>query len=456
MSGMTRRGLLRAGLAAWATAAVPGVGRAGSKKGDAIAWRNWAGDYACHPSARVAPRDEDELVGLLRATRGIVRPVGAGHSFSPIVPTEGLLVACDRLQGVLDVDATARTADVWAGTRLHALGAELAGRGQLLTTQPDIDDQVLAGALATSTHGTGPAFGSMSAYVEELTLVTPGGDRIVCNRERDAEIFQAARCSVGALGVVTRVRLANTAPIRLEERTRVVPIDELIEDAPRLARAHQHMEFMPLPYAGVGLLMTTDPTDSDAIALDEDPASVEQLRAAWQAVEGHVPTYRQVLAEALGTGEARRIGPAHLVRAHARYTRFREMEYAVPAEQGPACIREVLAAIERAALPVVFPLEVRYVAADEIWLSMFEGRDTCTISVHQYADAAHRPVFDALEPIFARYAGRPHWGKLNRLDAQRLEALYPRWNDFARVRRALDPGERMLSDPMRRLFLAEG
>ena len=456
MTNRTRRELLRDGLAAMAMASLPGCATQGfgtAAAPDSLTWRNWAGDHACMPAARVAPRDEDELMRIVRASRGTIRPVGAGHSFTPVAATDGVLLSLDRMRGVIEADAARTTADVWAGTRLHALGAELARHDQLLTVQPDIDDQALAGALATSTHGTGPRYGSMSSYVEAMTLVTPSGERLVCDRDTDADVFHAARCAVGSLGVTSQVRLANTAPMFVEERTRAVNLDDVLAAAPRLADAHGHMEFMVLPRSELALLVTTDPTESEAVVLDEDPTSVEQLRPAWQAVGGDPSIYRQVVWEALGQGEAAvRSGPAHLVRAHARFTRFREMEYTVPAVDGPACVREILDAIDRANLPLVFPIEVRYVKADDIWLSMFEGRDGCTISIHQFADEDQRPAFELVEPIFHRYGGRPHWGKMHSLGTAELRALYPRWDDFQRVRRTLDPDGRMLNPHLARLF----
>lgn len=457
MTRRTRRALLRDGLAAMALAATPGClapPRERLPASERVPWRNWAGDHLCRPEHRFAPTDEDALRAILAGTRGTIRPVGAGHSFSPIVPTKGTLLSLDRLHGLIEVDAATLQAEVFAGTRLHALGAALDAAGQQLVIQPDIDDQALGGALATSTHGTGAAFGSMSSYVDGLTLITPRGETIVCDRDRDADVFQAARCSVGTLGVVTRVRLANQAPERVEERTTVRATADVLANAEALRDAHRHMEFMPLPRAGVSLVVTTDPTEREAVVLDEDPTSVDQLRAAWGAVGGQAEIYAQVVQEALGGlgAQAIRSGPAFLVRAHARYSRFREMEYSVPAEDGPACLAEILDVIEARDLPYVYPLEFRYVKADDVWLSMFEGRDTATISLHQYADQDARPVFESIEPILLRWGGRPHWGKMHSLDGAALRERYAHWDAFQGVRRRLDPEGRMLNESLRTLF----
>jgi FAD/FMN-containing dehydrogenase len=102
---------------------------------------------------------------------------------------------------------------------------------------------------------------------------------------------------------------------------------------------------------------------------------------------------------------------------------------------------------------VCFPLEYRRVDADDIWLSMFQGRPGATISVHQYGDLDHKAYFAEIEPIFWKYEGRPHWGKLHTLDAARLAALYPKhWKDFQEVRRHLDPQGKMLNAHLKTIF----
>jgi FAD/FMN-containing dehydrogenase len=133
------------------------------------------------------------------------------------------------------------------------------------------------------------------------------------------------------------------------------------------------------------------------------------------------------------------------VLTHPRTTRFNEMEYTLPAEAGPECLREILRTIRERALPICFPIECRYVREDDVWLSMFYQRPGFSISVHQFADEDFAGYFAAVEPIFWKYGGRPHWGKLHTLDAARFASLYPRWRDFQQVRRSLDPHDRLVN-----------
>ena len=166
------------------------------------------------------------LAEFFAASSGPVRPVGAGHSFSPLVPTDGHLVVLDRLSGLLSHDPVALQATFGAGTRLGDMGAPLEAVGQAMLNRPESDRQTLAGATATATHGTGIGFTCLSAYVQQLQLVTPRGE--VLEIGPGHELFDAARVSLGALGVVTRMTLQNRTPYRLKARNWVAPIEEVL------------------------------------------------------------------------------------------------------------------------------------------------------------------------------------------------------------------------------------
>lgn len=470
---MKRRTFLRAAAGAGAAAAtgvtglLAGCGRSEAVPqspvafvpGRAMPWMNWSGNQSCTPAWRAAPASEAELVDVLARARGVVRAVGASHSFSAVVPTDGTLVATDLLSGLVSHDPATLRAEILAGTRMHALGPLLHGVGQSVPNMPDMDYPAMGGAIVNSVHGTGHRFGSMSSCVTGLTLATPSGQLIDCSAERNAEVFHAARTSVGALGIISRMTLQNVAPFRLVETTRIEATEDVLAEIAKRCAMHRNFEFMPLPHSSLCVTIATDEADPhDTPAGEDDPQAVKSLRTLWQAV-GWMPgmgeaAYDKLLTTFMaGEGSQVRVGQSYEVFPHVRVVRFREMEYTVPADAGPACVREILRTIRERRLPIAFPLEYRYVKADDIWLSMFEGRDGCSISVHQYGDTDHRAYFAEIEPIFWKYGGRPHWGKIHTLDAARLAALYPRhWKDFHEVRRSLDPQGRMLNPHLKHIF----
>ena len=171
-----------------------------------LVWRNWSGIQSSYPSNRAAPANEDELASLLKSAPGPIRPVGAGHSFQPLVPTNGTLLTLDRMSGVLAHDPAALTAQVRAGTRLGDLGPALAAIGQEMPNLPDINKQSLGGALGTGTHGTGHGLKAIHGEVLSFRLATLGGDILDCSADHHPEIFNAARVNLGAFGVVFNSR----------------------------------------------------------------------------------------------------------------------------------------------------------------------------------------------------------------------------------------------------------
>jgi FAD/FMN-containing dehydrogenase len=135
-----------------------------------------------------------------------------------------------------------------------------------------------------------------------------------------------------------------------------------------------------------------------------------------------------------------------------RAVRFNEMEWAVPAGRGADALREIKALIGRREFPLMFPLEIRWVKGDDLWLSPNHGRDSVHISVHQYVGMPWEAYFDAVQAICLNHGGRPHWGKMHSLKAAQLSRLYPRWDDFLALREKMDPAGVFLTPYLRGLF----
>ena len=135
-----------------------------------------------------------------------------------------------------------------------------------------------------------------------------------------------------------------------------------------------------------------------------------------------------------------------------RDVRFVESEYAVPRAAVADVVRELRSWIDRSDEALPFPVEVRFIGADDIWLSTAYERDNAYVAVHQYHRMEAGPVFAAFEAIVAEHEGRPHWGKVHTLGADRLRELYPRFTDFLAVRDRLDPHRRFANDHLSHLL----
>lgn len=379
--------------------------------------------------------------------------MGAGHSFSPLCVTDGSLINLDALTGIIAFDPPSGDVTVAAGTRLHALGAPLWALGRSLLNQGDVDQQSVAGACGTSTHGTGMSLGSFSSAVTGLRLVTVAGHVIDADAVSHPDVFRAAQTSLGALGVLTQVRLQTAAAYHLHEHERVMPNDALMAALPQAITAHRHFECFLFPKAGLGIAKTLDPCPPEAVPTDRALPIDAILNLSARIAHG-LPGSDRLMQRAILAlhSDPDRRGPAWRIFPSPRDCRFNEMEYEIPLAAGPDCLREIVEVLGRSPICQFIPVEFRTVAADESWLSPFYQRDSASISIHQYHRVDHRPLFDLIEPIFWKYEGRPHWGKLHSLDAQRLRPLYPQWDAFQAVRRQLDPDDRLMNPYLRTLL----
>jgi len=418
-----------------------------------VLWRNWSGIQHSYPAQRLAPKDEGELAAMIRTATAPVRVVGSGHSFTPLIPTSGALLTLDAMSGIDSWDGDSPT--VWAGTRLGALGPALAAKGRAMANLPDINKQSLGGALGTATHGTGVGLKAMHGDVTALTLVTAGGQVIAADPSIRADVFEAAKVSLGALGVITRVKLTTTPNRRLRRTVWVEPFEESLAKAEERWKAHRNFEFYAVPFTGLAANISHDETNEPARARgpDQDTVLLDALKTLRNLL-GFSAGMRKAAAKTLlgGIDPEVAVDEGWKLLSTERPVRFNEMEYHLPAEVHLKVLKEVVAVIEVERPDVFFPIEVRRIAPDDAWLSPFQGGARGSIAVHAHYKDDYRLLFERIEPIFQRHGGRPHWGKLHSLRGARLAALYPRWGDFLEVRRELDPEGRLLNPYLRELF----
>jgi FAD-linked oxidoreductase len=426
---------------------------------------NWSGGVRFMPRRCVTPSSERELVAALREGSAPLRVVGAGHSFSPLIETEGSLISLDALSGGLSVDTQGLTARMPAGTKIHALGRPLLDAGVALVNQGDIDRQSIGGAIATGTHGTGPTLGSLSSELQSFRLVTAEGQVLDCSRASDPDIWAAACVSFGSLGVMTELTLNVRRAYKLRERQWLMPLGQCWRELAQHRDATRHFELFCFPHADMVLAKSLTETDEPCAPpltatqlLERGESFGLEQRAFVCAVElaRLVPSWsgpvQRLFTRAATVGYVARVGFSHEVFPSPRGVKFHELEYAVAASDGVDCIRELAEALRRSRVAGVYPLEMRFIKADEGWLSPFYQRDAVSISVHQYHKQPYVELFGLAESIFARYGGRPHWGKLHNLKADDLARLYPRFDDYRALRRRLDPKGRLLNRHLREIF----
>ena len=425
-------------------------------------WKNWSGYVECPSTPVLTPGSGAELATTLAdAVRDgrSVRLVGAGHSFSPMVASDGVIVSLDRLQGILSVDAATRVARVHAGTRLYALGAALAQRGLAMENLGDINVQSIAGATSTGTHGTGLGFGNLATQIGALKFVTADGREVVASPDENPELFAGGRIALGSLGVLTEVSLRLVPAYRLRLERGRMDLEECLAQADALVAANRQFEFYWLPHTETVLTkkwnITDAPVDKSGVGRWVSDVLLENIAFGLlcdvgKAVPSLCPPLSRFCASLVSASE--QVDASWSMLSTVRQLRFNEMEWSLPAERGADALREIKALIARREFPLMFPLEYRWVRGDDLWLSPNHGRDSVHISVHQYCGMPFEGYFDAVQAICLNHGGRPHWGKVHSLKAAQLARLYPRWDDFLALREKMDPKGLFLTPYLRGLF----
>ncbi|WP_425555212.1 MULTISPECIES: D-arabinono-1,4-lactone oxidase [Glycomyces] len=430
----------------------------GAAVGSSI-WQNWSGTETADPARTVRPAGVEELAAAVAAAAadGLrVKAVGAGHSFSGIAVADGVQVDMGGLDQVVAVDPRSGLVTVEAGMPLWRLNEVLDAHGLALENMGDIDRQTISGAISTGTHGTGDRYRGFAWQVKGLKLILADGSVVHCTEFERPELFAAARLGLGALGVIIEVTLQCVPAFRLKAVERPERLDTVLDNLDELVSENDHFEFYWFPHTARTLTKR-----NNRYAMSEPSRAPSRLSYWWS--EGFtentlfeasnrvgvrfpamVPKLNRLAGRVWSAREYTDV--SHRVFASPRSVVFREMEYALPREALPGVLRELQATVERERHLVSFPVEVRFAAADDIWLSTAQGRRTAYVAVHQYHRHDHEPYFKDCAAIFDAAGGRPHWGKMHALDAERLGDLYEHFDDFLAVRKEVDP-DRRFSNP---------
>ena len=428
-------------------------------------WQNWGRSESVRPQRVERPATVDAVQRSIEAAgrNGMtVKPIGAGHSFSGIAVAPGVLLELEELSGIVSVDRERARVRLLAGTRLHQIPQLLAPFGLAMQNLGDIDRQSITGAISTGTHGTGARFGGIATQVVGATLATASGELLTIDETQNSELLPAVAPGLGALGVLVDVTLQCVPAFVMHAVERPEPLTEVLATLDERVATADHFEYYWFPHTDVALTKTNTRLPGDAPRhplprvgkwIDEELLSNGLYRmvcATGTAFPGIVPSFSRLAVRLTGNREYTDVSTG--VFTQDRDVRFREMEYALPAENVRPAFEAMRALIEDRGWRISFPVEVRFAAADDLWMSTAHGRASGYIAVHRYWREDPAEYFEAVEQIMLSFGGRPHWGKMHTLDASILRERYPRFDDFVALRDRLDPDRRFQNPYLARVL----
>lgn len=408
-----------------------------------IEWRNWAGNLRAQPARILRPANEQEAIAAVRDAirEGIsIRVVGAGHSSSPLVPTDGLLLDLGELRGITDIDPERRRVRALAGTRIRDFGDALWDRGLALSNQGDIDHQTIGGAVSTATHGSGIELGSFSSTVRWVRLINGWGEIVEIGENQPHELHAAAT-SLGVLGVLLELELEVAPAYDLQEEIFFPPWEEVRDNWHENIVGNRHYSFFWCP-------------------ADASPG-LYGLEAG-DGIDFTDRAYAKRYASALVPDDSQRsttIGRRR-DRSYRIYpdidpdgiSEFHEVEYFVDARRGLEAVSAARDLMRDAHPDQLYPLEVRQVAAEPSYLAPAYERASTVLSVSGKPGTNYLPYLKEFDQLLATFDARAHWGKIHFLDRERLDAVYPAFQKFLAVRQEFDPEGAYLNAHTRELF----
>lgn len=409
-------------------------------------FENWSHTIRFQPRRYCRPRTEADVAALVKdalAQGTHVRTQGAGHSFSQLLPTRDTLLSLDDLERPIRVEGT--RVSVPGGMRLKRIIPELRQRGLAFRNLGSITEQSIAGAFSTGTHGTGLKRGAVSTQVVGLRLVDGHGEVREIG-EHDVEELAAARINLGALGIITEVTLDCVPDYQLEYSAYLTTFDEVLGEIERLVAENDRFLlwwFVPpfCPRDAV-VVITKNPVDAPKGKLARTAAGSGAKLSAKRLSKGE-RELRQAVRETPAKGFKlirRYVGPYNEVLTIPLLPVFhRECEYAIPVDRTVEALRAMREVIDEGDTSLLLPVEVRFVAQDDILLSPCNRGPVCYIGATTLVNSSE--VFERFEPLMRALGGRPHWGKNFTLTQREVaQDLYPAtYERFRAVRERFDP-----------------
>lgn len=453
----------------------------------------WARTFHCHPELYIQPHSIEELqkiITLARRCRRRITVTGCGHSPSDLTCTSAWLINLDHLENILDINKDTNVVVMQAGIRLQDLGLRLKKHGLAMPNLGSIDQQSIAGAIGTATHGSSTRHGILSQSVLALRIMLANGRVVSCSAEQNVDLFRAALVSLGALGIITEVTFQAVPSFNIEWAQSLHPLDEILASwESDLWTQTEFTRVWWLPYMKRCIKWRADKTDKPLSPPESNwwggsigfhTYHILLYFAQWiprilPLLERFVINVQYKFKDGAGSRSIEEGRTGLLM--NCLYSQFVN-EWAIPLHKGPEAIRRLslwLHGDEGEGSRIPFSSKGVYIHAPvEVRVS-----DTSTTSPRPYLDntipdgptlylnaTLYRPYYcdppcraryyEAFEWLMKEMGGRPHWAKnFAQVTREDIYKMYPDIKDWVRVRNEVDPDGMFVGDWHRRLVLAE-
>ncbi|KAI8249164.1 putative D-arabinono-1,4-lactone oxidase [Colletotrichum sp. SAR 10_77] len=459
----------------------------------------WAKTFYSLPELYIQPEslaEIEKVVNLARKCRRRIVTTGCGHSPSNITCTSSWLVNLDNYNRILSVDKSSGLAVIQSGIRLYALCDELERHGLAMPNLGSINQQSIAGAISTGTHGSSLFHGLMSEDVLALKITLANGKTEICSHDENPALFRAALLSLGALGIITEITFRAVRSFTLRW-TQTIDTDVKMLNAWKkdLWTQSEFVRVWWFPYTRRAVVWRADKTDEKLV---EPPRRnydgalgyyvYHNLLYLAQYVPRILPMVEWfVFGMQYGFSNGSTISAVQPSRKallmNCLYSQFVN-EWAIPLERGPEALRRLSSWLNHLTPsdPDYVPHNIPFSAKGLYVHAPVEVRvsdTTLTSNVRPYLDPTspdgptlylnatlYRPYlmdppcraryYEAFEWLMEDLGGKPHWAK-NFLASEAVEDFYGReLTEWRSVRNAADPEGMFVGQWHREKVLGKG
>lgn len=453
-------------------------------------YHTWARTFHSRPELYIQPESIAEIqkiVKLARKCRRRLVTVGCGHSPSDLTCTSSWMVNLDNYGEILSINPKTKIVVMQAGIRIRDLQAELGAHGLAMPNLGSINNQSIAGAISTATHGSSLRHGLLSQHVRGLKIMLSNGHIVSCSAEQNHDLFRAALVSLGALGIVTEVTFQAVPAFKIEWRQALVPLSTILRDWEKdLWTRTEYTRVWWFPYMKNAVRWQADKTDKPIRrpkgswfngALGYHIYHVLLYTAQWipsilPAIEKFVITVQYGSAEgpaSFGVEE----GQSGLL-MNCLYSQFVN-EWAIPLAKGPEAISRLSAWLngdrEGSGIPfdptglyIHAPIEVRVSDTSKTIPRPYldntvPNGPTLYLNATLYRPynrdpPCHERYYEAFEWLMKEMGGRPHWAKnFSQVTSEGIHQMYPEIADWLRIRDEADPEGMFIGEWHRRCIL---
>ncbi|MCJ1289055.1 D-arabinono-1,4-lactone oxidase [Xylographa carneopallida] len=452
----------------------------------------WARTFHSRPELYIQPETAEEIqkiITLARKCRRRIVTVGCGHSPSDITCTSSWMVNLDKYNRIIKVNPQSKVVVMQAGIRLHELDKELKSHGLAMPNLGSINQQSIAGAIGTATHGSSTRHGILSQSVLGLKIMLSNGRIVSCSAEQNLDLFRAALVSLGALGIITEVTFQAVPRFNIEWQQSLVPIESIkTEWENDLWTQAEFTRVWWFPYIKSAVKWRAEKTDKPLRSPKGSWMSgrlgyhvyhillyaAQYIPRLLPAIEKFVITVQYGNADGKNSTGSSGVADGHAgLLMNCLYSQFVN-EWAIPLAKGPEAITRLSAWLngeEGSNIP--FDSKGLYIHAPiEVRVS-----DTSSTTPRPYLDntipdgptlylnatlyrpynldpPCHEKYYEAFEWLMKELGGRPHWAKnFYQVSSEYTRQMYPELPEWLRVREEVDPEGMFLGDWHRRYLL---